>query len=652
MNSNTTIVTVLALASVLALALTILLTAGAVYWQTSTHYQEILREKDASYWEHLGRTQTQGLHCEDQCKRLIDSSNHYYSTLIAAYDERLKSLLDTDVQSIQIREESHREVLNIIHNQAVLVNEQAHTSTVQCKHYCQALHSSLEVCNNSLASQMNANIRLVQRRSRQQYSIIYMYKLLMECESDKEESSNSSFWLGGIITVFIVTACSSMLILKSNRPATIESKKVQMVTSNKKSVEELTATSYERMRQQLTKRLAELEEDCRRKDNELEESDSKSKRLIDQLEESQQDRQKMVGELEEKLARTESELCILQSNLEKEQQNKFCLEEFLSEKEKQLDDQKESLERKNKNIEKYYEQQLAGEKKKLADLVQLKREYEVRMAEQDKASVQLMKQGKQIAKELATSTSYATAVESELKELKQAHKNLESHTKVLNNRITGQNEKILKCEDTIEQQTKEKEQMQLELQKQKAILEGRNGIVKELVENNSQLSERLTELEATVIMKENELEQERKSKIRALKGYECQEERIRKLEVERDQISKTSHKKHKSQPSLEEIRLEMYKKFEVEYKRLELETYGRITDLAEEAGRLKAENTEQQIQIKKLKSNNKALKQLAEKRHTQARREEASERCRVTVDLPMVRHLSLSPPTFTSCKTF
>ena len=637
MNSSISVVTVLALASVLALALTILLTAGAVYWQTSTHYQEILREKDASYWEHLGRTQTQGLHCEDQCKRFIDSSNHYYSTLIAAYDERLKSLLDTDVQSIQIREESHREVLNIIHNQAVLVNEQAQTPTAQCIHYCQALHSSLEACNISLASQTNANKQLVQRRSRQQHSIIYIHKLLMECESDKEQSSSYTLWLGGIIAVATVAAYRGMLTLTSNRRGTIESKKVQTVISKKESVEELTAASYEGIRQQLTEKLAELEEECRRKDDMLEESDRKSKRLIVQLEESQQDRQEMVSQLEEKLARTETELCLLQGNFEKEQRDRSCLEECLSEKEQQLTDQTETLERKNKNTEKYYKQQLAREKKRLADLVQLKGEYEIRMAEQDKARVQLMKRSKLIEKELATSTSYATAVESELKELKQTYKSLESHTKVLNNRIAGQNEKLLEYKNTIEQQTKEKKLTQLEVQKQKTILERTDGRVKELEENNCQLSERLTELEAAVILKDYELEQERECKIRALK-------QIRKLEVERDQISKTSHKKHKSQSSLEEIRLEMYKEFEVEYKRFELETYGRITELAEEAGRLKAENTEQQIRIKILKSHSKALKQLAEKRHSQARREETSERCRVTVDLPLVRHLSLSPP--------
>ena len=603
-SSSITIVIVLSLATVLALALTILLTAGAVtYWQTSSHYQEILREKDASYWEHLGRTQTQGLHCEDQCKRLIDSSNHYYSTLIAAYDERLKSLLDTDVQSIQMREKSHREVLNIIHNQAVLVNQQTQTSSIECMNYCQALHSTLEACNNSLASLTKTNKHLMQRGSKQQLSIVYMHKLLMECESDKKLTSNYTFWFGGIIGVTVVAGCCCMLSLSSKRPVIFASKNELQATGNKENVEELTAVSNEGTRPQVVERVADKDKVSKRKDNLLEDSE---KNEADKFEDSQHH---MIDEPKMKLARTESKLSTMQSDYMKEQRKRSCLEDCFDEKE-----QCQEIKRKSRSTEKQ-KRQLVEEKQRVA-----------------------------IKRELATMNSYATAKEHELKQLKQNQKRLENHIKVLNARITEQNEKLLECKELLEQKTREKKQIQLELVQHKASLEESSCRVKELEERDGQHRESLIELEEAAILKDYELDMERESKTRALRGHECHKEKYRKSEVERNRFSTAYYKKPRPQQSLEEIRLEMYQEFEVQYKRFELDMYTRVAGVAEETGRLRVKNTEQQIQIKKLKSHNKALKQLAEERHTQARREEASERCRVTVDLPMVRHLSLSPP--------
>ena len=629
-----------------------LLLASAMYWIASSHYQdimkgyqEILREKDSSHWEFVNRRETHSLNSDEQCKRQFE----YYTAFISACEDRLKSLLHTDVQSIQMREQSHREILHTFQTQADIKSEKMPNPTL-CLHYSQLLQNELNACNNS---QVGLRLRSRQQKVRDKrlkHTILSTQEQFKQCESDKEQCASYSYtqWAIALLVTIVATVCTMATRSRgvlSNRQL-VTSMQNQQTENNR--VEELTVLSREK--EQLSERLAGL----------------------------QQTSEMEADQLKDELAAMKTELATACTDLQMEGEARTKLSESLSEREKQvtkLSDEKERLKKQNKNAQ-HFCSQLAMEK---GQLEQQQQEMAAKILKLEETEFTLVNEIKKLEKELQDSHQCAMNMDKEIRTQRQSKEALEKHVRVLNTkidrqgeeirqnkgknesmrktattqdkRISKQNKQILRSQDEMKQKEEETTKLQLDLSKQLDNLEKMRKEMETSQEKYIAFTKDFAEFEAAVLQKDIELDRETERRCRMLKEKSCLEDKIKRLERQLEEMSqqkssKASQKIPREEINIEQIRLELHQEFEVDYNRFETRTHGQLTSLAELVGQLKADKREQSIELTKLQNQIKTLQELLEQDHARVRREEANERTyRVKLDL------SLSPNyhTYNSC---
>ncbi len=624
-----------------AIGIFTILLAGVVYWITSSHYQdimkgyqEILREKDINHWEIVNRRETHSLNSAEQCKKQFE----YCTAFITACEDQLKSLLNTDVQSVKMREKSHREILAIVQTQAEIKSQ---PNPSLCLHYNQLLQNELSACNTS---QVGLRLKTRQHKEREKKLKNLMYSTqeqFKQCESDKEQYVSYSYthWATALSVIIVATVC---IVATKNRGVLSNQQlanSMQNQQTENKRVEELTALSREK--------------------------EKLSESLADQQETSKME----ADQLRDELTATKTELATACTDLQKEGEARMKLEENLSEKEKQitkLSDEKETLKKQHKNALKM-DAELARQ------LKQQQQKMAAQISQLEETNFTLVNEIKNLEKELQDSHCCAMNMDKEIRAQRQSKEALEKHVKVLDTkierqhkenrqnkeknesmrthvttqdkRISKQNQQLLRSQDKIKQKDEQITKLQLELLKKLDALEKMGKEMETSQDKHIAFTKDFAELEAAVLQKDIELESEIDRRRRTLREKSCLEDKVKKLERKLEEMgqksSKTSHKMPREEIDIEQIQLDLHHKFEVLYNRSETRTHGQLTLLTEQVGQLKADKREQSIELTKLQTQIKTLQELLSQDHAREKREkreEAQERTyRVKLDL------SLSP---------
>ena len=600
------------------------LTACAVYLVISQHYHDILREKDGSYWELANRQKTQQYNCEDQCKRQLDSNEKFYSALISAYKGNLKTLLDTDIESIQKREKSYRQVIGVFQSHAVLVSEYSQTSTSWCAHYCNKMEDQLNICNTTLDSLRAARGGLGYNLRRQRRSILVMHKIIDNNRLELESCNVHTRWLSLSLTAILVLIATSVGIAWKLRRAGVggtdipgESNETKMV-GNEQTIE--------------LKAQAEIEDQKRDKEK--------------------------CGQLTHKLSKAESEALELRVNCQDLEQTNTSLQKDLEDRNqrlKQLETLASTTNQKENTI-KFFEKQLAENKERITSLEEANIANVSCFRERE---FKLLAKETRLKTELTASHLRATKLADELNEARKLIKSLEGHVRVQtvdllklqHHHRTTLNTHVLERSKEVEEKETELKESKQETKQLKVLAETRDEKLKNLQTLNTHLKEVNADLEMAVMMKDNDLEMERESKSRALQGQSCQEGVVKSLRAQlksiQDNVQRSrwsSQRKSTPQSGSDEahVRLQLYEDFKLEYDRLRTQLYGKLSEVTEMAAKLKTENRLQQIELVELTKRNLALQELLDKDHARIRAQELQERmCRVTFD---VYHPSLTPP--------
>ncbi|XP_064395497.1 trichohyalin-like [Halichondria panicea] len=619
-----------------AIGIFTILLAGVVYWITSSHYQdimkgyqEILREKDINHWEIVNRRETHSLNSAEQCKKQFE----YCTAFITACEDQLKSLLNTDVQSVKMREKSHREILAIVQTQAEIKSQ---PNPSLCLHYNQLLQNELSACNTS---QVGLRLKTRQHKEREKKLKNLMYSTqeqFKQCESDKEQYVSYSYthWATALSVIIVATVCivatKSRGVLSNQQLAN----SMQNQQTENKKVEELTALSREK--------------------------EKLSESLADQQETSKME----ADQLRDELAATKTELATACTDLQKEGEARMKLEESLSEKKKQitkLSDEKETLKKQHKNalkLDAELARQLEQQQQKMA----------AQISQLEEAKLRLVNEIKNLKKELQDSHCCAVNKDKEIWDQKQSKEALEKHVKYLDTkierqhkenrqnkeknesmrthvttqdkRISKQNQQLLRSQDEIKQKDEQITKLQLELLKKLDALKKMEKEMETSQEKHIAFTKDFAEFEAAVLQKDIQLESEIDRRRRMLREKSCLEDKVKKLERKMGQkSSKTSHKMPREEIDIEQIRLDLHHEFEVDYNRSETRTHGQLTLLTEQVGQLKADKREQSIELTKLQTQIKTLQELLNQGHAREKREkreETQERTyRVKLDLSL-----------------
>ncbi len=546
------------------------------------------------------------LHSEEQCKRNLG----HFTDVISACEDRLKSLLHTDVKSIQLREESHREMLSTFQSHVETESGPTQAHIVQCLQYWQQLQKELTACNNSQIGLRLKSRQLKEREQVQEQRTILTREQLKQCRLEQEYSTSYSY--STLITVaFTITAIMYII-------ATVDRGREEQQLKNR-NIQNTVPIMSKSETQILSERLAEEE------------------------------KQRDMEQLKERLTESQAELAKASSDLGKIKADKEKLETHFIEREKQikkLTDEREDIYEKYKAAIKYG-QQIATDKKKLE---QQQQDMTARLhTSKDEKS--------KLVNEITSSQERVTKTSEELMAQEQANETLKNHVKALDTkidrqgksiqkrelkieslnkelknqerRISEQNKKDLKREVDLKLKNEEIQQIKTELSKQKHRLQKTEQEMQDLQEKHLTMKEDCAELDAAVLQKDFELDKEVEKRQRVYEQLAHKENQIKRLERELQDHS-TSSRKSKHTPSLKlktdtEIRAELHEEFEVRYNRFETKTHDQITSLTETVGHLRIDLREQRIELQKAQSLNKRLQELLDHNHAQTRREKAKE---------------------------
>lgn len=631
-------------------------TAGAVYLLVSQHYYDILREKDSTYWELANRQKTQQYNCEDQCKRQMDSNERYYSTLLSAYEDSLKTLLDTDVESIQMREKSYRQVIGVFQNHAVLVSEHSQTSTTWCAHYCYKLEGQLKICNTSLVSLKAERGRVGAKLRRQRDSLLLMHELIENNRSEMESCNLHTRWLSmslvAILTL-VATSITGVGILWTSRRVGLRGMDIPK-EMNKDKIED---SEIETLKKAVIELKSQIEVEDQKRDGEA---------LANE-------------QLKHKLNQAESEALELRDNCKELEQMNTALQKHLDEKNQQLQElerlakTKETMAKRKEKTIKFLEKRLAEKQENIASLVEANvanvSTYRESVSSFRESELKLLGEETKLKREVKASHQRAKKLADELNEAKKQIKTLGGHIRVQTvdisklqhhdrktaARIRNLNKKLLERTTEVKEKETELSDSKRETSQLKLLVETRDENLKKLQRLNADLKDINVDLDIAVRMKDNELEFERQSKYRALEGRSCQEGIVKSLRAQlksfHDKVQRSSQstkQKTTPQPTIDEahVRLQLYEQFQLQYDQFETKFYGKLSDESEMAANLKTENRLLQMELEQMAKRNKALQELLDQDHARIRSQEQQEErmCRVTFD---VYHPSLTPPHHT-----
>ncbi len=607
-------------------------------------YQEILREKDDSYWEFVNRRET--LNSEEQCQRQIG----HFTTLVSACEDQLNSLLRTNVKRIQMREESHREVLSIFQSRAETKNEGMNANIIHCIQYWQQLQKELRICNSSQNSLRMKYREFKEREKTREQHILLTQEQLTQCQL--KDSTNYSYLIVLAILAILTTlttfyAMAAMSRSKKSLETTIQN---PLPTSNSQA-------------DLLSERQAEVEQ---QREVEKEQLKSETKLLSERLAEVEKQREVEKEQLKE-LAQVKTDLAAAVSKPKVMLEDKEKLEKSLTESEKQI---KRLTEERENAIK--FGKQLVMEKKKLNEQCQ---EILARFETQESDKSKLMNEIQKLKIEIQTCHEHVMKTDKKLAAQKQENEDLNKHIKVLETKINRQgksiqkrdkqnetlrdevtaqetriaklNEKNLEREKELMQKDEEITHIKSALTKAKQALEKTEQEMLELQEKHAMSKRDNAEYEAALLQKEFELKKEVEKRKRVHKIHSHKEDHIKRLERQLQEMSHptskaSKHKQLRPEINFEQIERKLQQEFEEHYNQLEIKTHNEIATLTETVGQLRIDLQEQTFELNKAKRVNKRLQELLDHSHARTRREKAFEANDRTYRLKV--DFALTPP--------